>query len=147
MKKIILIFSRIRKSNNPLISIDVAMLILRVGVGMLILSKHGIEKLFSFNYMLEIFPDPIGIGKLPSLIFSLITDGICTIMIAIGLFTRISSFLICINLLVAFILVHNGNIIDPHGELVVVYFVATLIIFLYGPGKINIHKINVEFHK
>lgn len=147
MKRIVLLFNRIGKSNNPLISIDVAMLVLRIGVGMLIFINHGIEKIFSFNQMLETFPDPIGIGRLPGLLFALIADGVCTVMIAIGFFTRISSLLICINLLAAFILVHKGNIVDTHGELATIYFVASLFIFLYGSGKISIHKMSTEYHK
>lgn len=127
--------------NTSFISIDAIILFLRINVGLLIFINHGLEKIFRFHHMLESFPDPLGIGKLTGLIFSLITDNVCAIMIIVGLFTRINAFLLCINLLTAFLLVHKGSILNTHGELVVIYFVVTLIILLYGPGNINAHKI------
>lgn len=124
--------------DQPLMSANWALFILRVALGALVFINHGIEKLFTFNSMLEIFPDPIGIGKFPSLIFALISDGICSVLMVLGLFTRISAFLLCINLLAAFVLFHNFQITDVHGELVAIYFVITIIVLFYGPGKISV---------
>jgi len=124
--------------DQPFISADWALFILRVALGILIFMNHGIEKLFTFNKMLEIFPDPMGIGKFPSLIFALISDGICSVLILLGLFTRISALLLCINLLTALVLFHNFQITDVHGELVAIYLVITIIVLFYGPGKVSI---------
>jgi putative oxidoreductase len=78
-----------------------------MGAGTLIFINHGIEKLFNFNDMLEIFPDPLSIGKFPSLIFALIANGICSILIILGLFTRITALFVTINLIVAVFIVHK----------------------------------------
>ena len=130
-----------KQFNPPFISADLALLILRIALGALVFINHGIEKLFTFNSMLAIFPDPIGIGKFPSLIFALITDGICSILIVFGLFTRISALLLSINLLVAFVLFHKLQITDVHGELAAIYLVITLIIIFYGSGNISVDKL------
>jgi len=130
-----------KQFNPPFISADLALLILRIALGALVFINHGIEKLFTFNSMLAIFPDPIGIGKFPSLIFALITDGICSILIVFGLFTRISALLLSINLLVAFVLFHKLEITDVHGELAAIYLVITLIIIFYGSGNISVDKL------
>jgi putative oxidoreductase len=130
-----------KQFNQPFISVDLALLILRIALGLLIFVNHGIEKIFTFNSMLDIFPDPIGIGKFPSLIFALITDGICSILIVFGLFTRISALLLSINLLVAFVLFHKLEITDIHGELAAIYLVITLVILFYGSGNISVDKL------
>jgi putative oxidoreductase len=130
-----------KQFNPPFISADLELLILRIALGSLIFVNHGIEKIFTFNSMLDIFPDPIGIGKLPSLIFALVTDGICSILIVFGLFTRISALLLSINLLVAFVLFHKLEITDVHGELAAIYLVITLVILFYGSGNISVDKL------
>ena len=90
--------------------------------------------------MLEVFPNPLSIGKFPSLIFALIADGICSILIILGLFTRISTMLIFINLLVALIIIHQANFTEIHGELAAIYLMITLILFCYGPGNMSLDK-------
>lgn len=130
-----------KQFNQPIISVDLALFFLRITLGALIFINHGIEKIFTFNAMLAIFPDPIGIGKFPSLIFALLTDGICSILIIFGLFTRISALLLSINLLVAFVIFHKLQITDVHGELVAIYLTVTLLLFIYGPGNISVDKL------
>jgi putative oxidoreductase len=114
---------------------DKAIFFLRIIIGLLIFINHGFEKLFHFDHILEIFPDPIGIGKLPSLLFALLTDGILSIFLIFGLFTRISTFLIAINLIVAFFAVHNANLTEIRGELALAFLISIITIFLIGPGK------------
>lgn len=126
---------------NRILSVDSCILLLRIFTVCLLFYKHGYEKIFGFREMLGNFPDPIGIGKLPGLTFALITDSICTVLIAIGLFTRISALLILINLSVAFIGVHNGTIND-HGEAMILYIINMLFLFLAGPGKYSLDAKN-----
>ena len=130
-----------KQFNKSFISVDLALFFSRITLGLLIFINHGIEKIFTFNSMLAIFPDPIGIGKFPSLFFALLTDGICSILIIFGLFTRISTLLLSINLFVAFVLFHKLQITDVHGELVVIYLVITILVFILGPGNISIDKL------
>lgn len=56
------------------------------------------------------------------------------ILLTAGLFTRVGTVIIFINMLVA-ILVVNGSAIFSKGELPFGYLLIALVIFLQGPGK------------
>lgn len=126
------------------ITYDSALLFLRVSLGALIFTNHGYEKLFHFEKMYAIFPDPIGIGKLPGLIFALITDGILPVFLIFGLFTRLSAFLIAANLSVAFFIVHKANVTEIHGELAMIFLATAVLLFLCGAGNKSIDAMLVK---
>ncbi|MFM9709791.1 DoxX family membrane protein, partial [Streptomyces galilaeus] len=66
---------------------DLALLIFRTLVSFSLFYKHGIEKLTGFSTMQKHFPDPLHIGATPGLIFALVTDGICSLLIIVGFAT------------------------------------------------------------
>jgi putative oxidoreductase len=118
---------------------DMGLLLLRIGAGLSIFIKHGLEKLTGYSRMVQHFPDPIHIGAHAGLAFALLSDGICTILIVAGLFTRLASAVVLINLLTAFFFVHHAAYLtNPHVELIMVYLIAVAAIFVMGPGKISI---------
>lgn len=117
---------------------DLGLLIIRLVAGFSLFAQHGIEKLFHFNHMLEIFPDPLHIGKLPSLIFALFTDGILSLFVLIGFCTRWSTLLISINLTIAFFVFHKVNL--EKGEPAFIYLGIMLLLFLSGPGKYSLDQ-------
>jgi putative oxidoreductase len=120
-------------------STDIGLLLLRVGVGLSLFLKHGVEKLTGYSTMVQHFPDPIHIGAHTGLAYALVTDGICTILIAAGLFTRSASALLLINLLTAFFFVHHAAFFtDGHVELVAVYILVFAAILVTGPGALSI---------
>ena len=87
------------------VNIDLALLLLRILVSFSLFYKQGIEKLTGFSNMQTHFPDPLHIGVTPGLIFALITDGICSLLIIFGIATRLAALLIVINLTVIFMVV------------------------------------------
>jgi putative oxidoreductase len=118
---------------------DIGLLLLRVGVSLSLFLKHRLEKLTGYSRMVQHFPDPIHIGAHASLAYALVTDGICTILIAAGLFTRPASALLLINLLTAFFFVHHAAFFaDGHVELVAVYILVFAAILVLGPGGLSI---------
>ena len=117
---------------------DLAMLLLRILVGFSLFYKHGIEKLTGFSNMQTYFPDPFHIGVTPGLMFALLTDGVCSLLIIVGLATRLAALLIIFNLSVVFFFLHNGSIVDAHAEMGYVYLAAFLCILLAGAGKYSI---------
>ncbi len=118
---------------------DMGLLLLRVGVSLSLFLKHGWEKLSGYSTMVQNFPDPIHIGAHAGLAYALFTDGICTILIAVGLFTRPASALLLINLLTAFFFVHHAAFFtDGHVELVMVYMLVFAALIVTGPGGISI---------
>lgn len=119
---------------------DIGLLLLRIWLAIGLFTNHGWEKLFRFNEMLEKFPDPLLLGKTPGLIFALICDGICSILVALGLFTRISSALIAINMSVAFFIFWKSQISEIHGELPFIYLGAYLFLLFSGAGKFSLDR-------
>lgn len=103
--------------------------------------KHGTEKLFTFHQMAQHFPDPLHIGVIPSLLFATLCDGICTLLIVFGLFTRWASFLLFVNVFVAWAFVHHFQFFGrnaDHGELIVLYLGGCVALFFLGAGKISL---------
>lgn len=114
--------------------------VFRVFVGLLFL-QHGLQKLFGA------FGGVAGNGQ-PVELFSLfglagLIEFVAGIAIAVGLFTRLAAFISAIEMLVAYFMVHASNGLIPlvnQGELALLYFVAFLVIMVYGAGKWSIEK-------
>jgi putative oxidoreductase len=120
---------------------DEALLVLRLLTAGPLFLKHGTEKLFTFSQMSAHFPDPLHIGVVPSLLFAALSDGICTLLLILGLATRWAALIIFVNIFVAWAFVHHfiffGRQAD-HGELIVLYLGAMIALFLAGPGKYSL---------
>ena len=120
---------------------DAALLALRVINITAMFLKHGQHKIFAFSTLAARFPDPVGIGRFPSFIFSIFADVICAILMVIGLGTRWAALISFINLIVAWIFYHHFLFMGPNadrGELVVLYLGSTLTLLFAGPGKYSV---------
>ncbi|MFP5238139.1 MAG: DoxX family protein [Acidobacteriota bacterium] len=120
---------------------DCGLLALRLFTALPLFLKHGTEKLFRFQHMAAHFPDPLHIGPVPSLLFATLSDGICTLLLILGLATRWAALIIFINVGVALAFVHHFAIFGPqgdHGELIVLYLGATAMLVLGGAGKYSV---------
>lgn len=118
---------------------DIAILLLRLGVGGLMLT-HGIPKLMKlFGSDPIAFGDPIGIGVEASLTLAVFSEVVCSILIIIGLGTRLASIPLIITMVIAFFVVHAA---DPfqRKELSIFYLVVYLVLFLTGSGKYSLDQ-------
>ena len=120
------------------VNIDAALVLLRIWLGLGVFLRHGIEKITGFSKMTGHFPDPIGIGPTASLSFALVSDAICSILVILGLATRLSASIIIINLFVAFGFLFKFSIDKPHSELAFVYLGGFIVILLAGAGKYSL---------
>ncbi len=124
-------------------NINVSLLLLRVAVGILMLT-HGIGKFeqLAGDGPIE-FADPIGIGEVPSLILTVFAEVFCSIFLILGLATRLAAIPLLITMLVAAFVVH----ID-HGfvkqELALFYAVVYLVIAISGAGSFSFDR---SFHR
>ncbi|MEM5565156.1 DoxX family protein [Psychroserpens sp. AS72] len=116
---------------------DLALLILRLGFGGFMLT-HGIPKLNKLSNAAE-FPDPLGIGGLPSLILCLIGEVVAPILIIIGFKTKLAAIPAAITMLVAAFVVHAKDDLGTK-EHALLFCIAFVVIFLAGPGKLSIDK-------
>jgi len=124
------------------LSPDIGLLVLRMLAALSLFLKHGWEKPTNFAAMAAHFPDPIHIGPVPSLVFALVSDAICSIMVAIGMATRWAALVVCINIFVAWSLVHHfaffGKTQGDHGEVCLLYIAIFASLFFTGAGRYSV---------
>jgi putative oxidoreductase len=124
--------------------VDCGLLALRLTAAIPLFLKHGTEKLFRFHHMLTFFPNPLHIGVVPSLLFATLSDGICTLLIIVGLAARWAALVCFINIFVALVFVHHFAIFGPqgdHGELMLLYLAAMVMLILAGAGRYSIDRL------
>ncbi|MBN2731393.1 MAG: DoxX family protein [Balneolaceae bacterium] len=122
-------------SIGAFVNAGVSAMILRVFMSFFLFFGHGwgkLEMVFNGNFQ---FLDPVGLGPTITLIFAAFAEGICTILVFLGFYTRLAALFIIVNMAGAFLFVHLGN--DPFGgmEMALMYLVSFVVIFLLGPGK------------
>lgn len=113
---------------------DIALLLLRLTFGGAMFYGHGLGKLMRlFSEGPIEFGDPIGLGPVTSLALTAFAEGICSILVALGLFTRWATVPLIIAMFVAAFVVHWG---DPFGrmEKALMYLVMFISLLLTGPG-------------
>jgi putative oxidoreductase len=118
---------------------SLGLLVLRILVGISLFLNHGLEKLTGFNTMVNHFPDPFHITAHASLAYALLSDAICSILVMVGLATRISSLVILWNVIVAFVVVHHATFISgTHAERAWAYICVYGALALTGAGKFSV---------
>lgn len=115
---------------------NLASLLLRLGFGGMML-PHGWGKL---NYLFSedpSFPDPFGIGEMLSLVLAVFAEFFCSILLIIGLKSRLASIPLAFTMLVAAFIIHAD---DPWGkqEFPLLFFIGFVGIFLLGSGKYSL---------
>ncbi len=118
---------------------NLSQVILRLAAGGMMLT-HGYPKflkLISGNFA---FGDPIGLGPEVSLVLTVFAEFVCSILIVLGLFTRLAAIPLIFTMLVAVFLVHGA---DPFSkqELGLMYAAMFTSIGLLGPGKFSIDSL------
>ncbi|MCO6498511.1 MAG: DoxX family protein [Chitinophagaceae bacterium] len=120
---------------------DIALLLLRVVAGLVLLYGHGFEKLTIIFSGKEIqFFDPIGVfGPTLSFYLAAFAEGICSILLILGLFTRFALVFLVINFIVIFTF-HAFIAGDGFGvlELRFFYLASFIALLLLGPGRISL---------
>ncbi len=114
-----------------------ALLILRVSVGLLMLT-HGVTKLLNFFDSAPLqFPDPIGIGPELSVVLAILAEAVCSILLILGLWTRAVLIPLLITMFVAIFIVHLHHDLATK-ELAIIYFIVYLVLMMTGPGKFSL---------
>ena len=127
--------------SNP----DVGILVLRVIVFGTLFMKHGTPKLFDFNTELHwegaAYPNVFGLGSVGTLLIATFADGICSLLVVLGLATRWAALFAGSSLAVGWGMVHHFAFVGIEGriaETISLYMVACLAIFLLGPGRYSL---------
>lgn len=124
-------------TNLNLRNVDLGLLIFRIGISVLMFT-HGIPKLIQFFGNEEItFADPLGFGEVISFSFAVFAEFICSILILLGLGTRLAAIPLAITMGVAALIVLAN---DEFGikELPLLYLTGYILLFLTGSGKYSL---------
>ena len=123
---------------------DIAKLILRLSVGLMMLF-HGVEKIINgINGVKHLtknagFPEFLAYGVY-------IGEVIVPIFIILGLYARVASVFLAINMAMAIFLAYGSSLFSlgkngaPLIELPLFYFVLSIVIFLLGSGKYAVNS-------
>ena len=120
--------------------IDLALLVLRVWVGVSLFLRHGMEKLFGSADAIGQFPDPLHLGSHFSFIVATCSDAFLSILVVAGLGTRWATLLIFCNIFVTWALVVHFQFFAhgvSAGEAMVLYLGGLITIAVAGPGRFS----------
>ncbi len=117
-------------------STDLALLLLRLWLGLSMLILHGWGKLTGFSSLAGKFPDPLGVGAQVSLSLAVFAEVGCAALLIVGFFTRFAALMLAVTMGVAFFLQHKMALSGAaSGELAFIYLAGFLAILFAGGGK------------
>lgn len=120
--------------------LDVVLLLLRVSIALLMLS-HGIVKL---NMLLAggiiQFPDPIGVGAKASLVLAVFAEVFCSVLILIGLATRLAVIPLIVTMLIAVFVIHGADGLEKT-EPGFHYLIVYIFLLFAGAGSFSFDSI------
>lgn len=113
--------------------LDLGLLILRIAAG-LMMAGHGFGKVTRLFAGRTDFPDPLGIGPLPSLALAAFAEFLCALLVVVGLKTRWVAVPLVVTMLVAALIIHAD---DPwhKKEFPLLYASVFLTLVLTGGGR------------
>ncbi|MEJ5303653.1 MAG: DoxX family protein [Bacteroidales bacterium] len=119
---------------------DAAITLLRIALGLTMFLAHGIPKVSNYLMLSAVFPDPYGISGTLSLMLVIFAEFFCSLLLIVGLMTRVALIPLTFTMFTAFFVVHKA---DPFAqkELALIYLVGFIVLFITGPGRISIDEI------
>lgn len=122
-------------------SLDLGLLLLRLGVAIPMAAAHGWGK---FQMLLSDepaqFPDPLGVGSTTSLALAVFGELVCPILIAFGALTRLSAIPLAITMAVAVFVIHADDPFQKQ-ELGLLYLIPCVVLVLTGGGSFSIDAV------
>lgn len=122
------------------LSVDWAALLLRIVFCTLMVYNHGTMKLTLFSEDPDSFPDAVGLGSTASYYFVVFAEAICSVLVLLGLFTRLALIPLLVTMAVAAFSVNWHNPLTDK-ELPLLYFGVYVAIFLLGPGRFSLDNL------
>jgi putative oxidoreductase len=120
--------------------INFALLILRVVVGGFML-VHGYSKLQTLIGGGTIqFADPLGVGVIPSLILAVFAEFFCSILLILGLGTRLAVLPLMVTMIVAVFIIHASDGFQKQ-ELGALFLAVYFVLFIAGSGKFSMDQL------
>jgi putative oxidoreductase len=128
-----------RLLNDKPINTNIASFLLRVLVGGLFV-RYGYMKFSSYDTILPMFQDIIGIGAKLSFNLVIFAELICGFFVLVGFLTRLSVIPILISMVVAFFIAHQNDPFDMKA-ISFVFLCLSVVIFVLGSGKYSVDRL------
>ena len=119
-------------------SLDVGLLILRASCGLM--ATHGWSKFIHFAERSVKWPDPFHVTPPVSLGLTVFAELVCTLLVVVGLYTRLALVPLIICMAVAVFIIHGD---DPFGdkEHALLFLLPYLALMFTGPGKYSLDRV------
>jgi putative oxidoreductase len=117
---------------------DYGLLILRIGISFF-MARHGYDKLQNLLAGSTDFPDPLHLGGQLSLALTVFAEFFCSILLALGLFTRFALIPLIICMVVIVFVVSAKESLDDK-EHALLFLVAYMALFCTGAGKFSVDE-------
>ena len=111
---------------------DIALLLLRIFV--------GIAKIENFSALKANFPDPVGLGAGFSLLLITCAEVGCSLLVIVGLVTRLAVIPLIVGMCVAAFLTFPGFTMAA-SELALLYLSIYITLLIAGPGEYSLDEL------
>lgn len=119
-----------------------ALLVARLWFGLTMLFNHGFEKLAHFKDIVGTFPDPLGFGQEASLVLVILAEVLGSLLLTVGLLTRLAASVLVIDMFVAFLMVHKTAMTgQSSGELAFLYLAGYIALLIAGGGLFSLDTV------
>lgn len=118
-------------------SFSIAMLLVRLSFGTLMFLNHGIPLLMNFSERSRNFYDPFHIGSRWSLLLVLFAEVFCSLLVVLGLFTRLALIPLLTAMAIVVFLLNKGKAFSE-SEMALVYLTVFFGLLLVGPGRYSV---------
>lgn len=130
---------KIFQSRINLNATHLSVLLLRLAAGGFMLT-HGypkLQRLLAGDFQ---FADPIGVGPEISLGLAVFAEFLCSLLLVLGLGTRLATIPLIVTMAVAAFIAHGA---DPFGrkEMALLYLVVYVVLLLTGSGKYSVDRL------
>jgi len=116
------------------------LLVLRVGLGAMMLLRHGGPKLLGFTEKAQTFSDPLGVGPTASLGLAIFAEFLCSLLLIFGAATRLAAIPLTITMLVAAFIIHADDPF-PKQEFPLLYAFGFIALILTGAGDYSVDAV------
>lgn len=120
-------------------ALNAAALVLRLVFGGLMI-PHGYAKLTNFADYQKDFMNLLGMGTSVSLSMAIFAELGCSILLVLGLFTRLALIPLIVTALVIVFIAHGGEILGD-GEHGFLYLAVYVVLMLTGPGQYSLDSL------
>ena len=118
-------------------AVNAAMLVLRLGFGILMVVNYGFQKITHFSETARHIPNLLGMGTTVNTALIIFAEFFCGLFIILGLFTRFACIPLIIAMSVALYKVSHLDVFGQ-GEKAALYLTGFIAILLIGPGKVSV---------